>query len=99
MRYAIVRAGRVENIVVADERYSAAKGTDAVALDDGAAVSVGWTHSGGAFTPPPPPPPSPDMADLDILEGALAATPVDVRAAIEALGRLALRQAGRRKGQ
>lgn len=58
MRYAIVRSGIVENVVVWDggEGWSPPEETQAIACSD--EVSAGWTHADGAFSPPPVAPPT-----------------------------------------
>ncbi len=59
-RYAIVRDGIVENVVLWDgdaEKWAPPKGAAAYAAPDDA-VSRGWTYADGAFVPPPAPVPS-----------------------------------------
>lgn len=55
-RYALVVAGRVENVLLADATYIATK-PNAVALPDGVRVEVGWLYDGTNFTPPAVTPP------------------------------------------
>lgn len=49
MKYAIIKDGRVENVVLARETPQ-----NGVPIDGPA--GIGWSYDGEAFTPPPPPP-------------------------------------------
>lgn len=57
MRYAVVRDGIVENVILWDgERpWQPPEGTTAVAC--ATEVSIGWIYDGDAFQPPPDDPP------------------------------------------
>lgn len=54
MKYAVIRNGTVENLVVWDGEtdWTAPEGTEVVALDDRPA-GPGWTYDGTSFTAPP----------------------------------------------
>lgn len=57
MRYAIIEAGQVANVALADADFAAAQGWIAIdALDP--QPSIGWTYDGTTFHAPPPPAPA-----------------------------------------
>lgn len=61
MRHALIRDGRVENIIVLDPEsgWTPPEGTS-VAPIDGASVTFGYLYDGETFSPPPEPePPAP----------------------------------------
>lgn len=55
-RYAMIRAGRVENVVLWDGDAEWRPGPDWFVLDCPDYVGPGWTYVGDDFIPPPPPP-------------------------------------------
>ncbi|BFT63292.1 tail fiber assembly protein [Pseudomonas moorei] len=60
--YAEVRDGVVVNTVVWDGNiynWSPPEGSEAVALEEGSDVSIGYLYDGANFTPPPKPAPTP----------------------------------------
>jgi hypothetical protein len=62
MRYAVIKDGRVVNVVVWDGVSDWQPGDDVTVIDCPDDVGPGWTHSDEGFAPPPPPP-EPDVED------------------------------------
>jgi hypothetical protein len=77
MKAALVNAQNiVENVIVWDETCVAPDGVQAIVLEDGAPVSIGWKYQNNTFvdlTPPPPAPPQKTLAELQAQLEALAA--------------------------
>lgn len=55
-RYAMIRAGRVENVVLWDGDTEWSPGPEWFVLDCPDFVGPGWTYHEGDWTAPPPPP-------------------------------------------
>ena len=54
-RYALIEAGTVVNVLLADDDWPGLAAADeAVALAPDQACGPGYTYAGGVFTPPPP---------------------------------------------
>jgi hypothetical protein len=90
-RYAVIKQGKVVNVILADEAFVRDQGLNAVPSD---VAGPGWTWDGTAFTPPPPPPPPPpsqrelDRQDaLAKLDAAVAPTAglLEIKAALAAV--------------
>lgn len=54
MRYAIIKDGVVDNVIVWDEETSYHTDGELVSLD-GITAGVGWTYDGSTFIQPPEP--------------------------------------------
>ena len=57
-RKAIINAGRVENVIIADDEFAIPE-RELVTVPDKTPVSAGWTWAGGKFTAPEPVAPNP----------------------------------------
>lgn len=56
MKYAIIRGGLVDNIIIADQEFANAYYPGAVAMDAGQFVAIGMTWNGQEFAWPEPEP-------------------------------------------
>lgn len=63
-RKAVINAGVVENVIVADDDFTI-EGRTLVTVPDSLPVRAGWTYVDGDFSEPDPVPPNP--ADYDLL--------------------------------
>lgn len=65
--YALIRGGRVANVIVADAAFAARVAGDWAAVVDVSALTPrpgpGWAHDGTSFTAPAQPEPSTDPAE------------------------------------
>lgn len=55
MRYAIIRSGLVENVILWDGEADWNPGDDVSVIDCPAEVGIGWTHDEDGFQAPPEP--------------------------------------------
>jgi hypothetical protein len=68
MQYAIIKDGEVENIVVWDgdtDTWPIPDGYQAVQIEDGAEVGIGYTYADGKFSAPLPPQRTPEQIKSD----------------------------------
>jgi hypothetical protein len=62
-RYAMIRGGVVENVVLWDGESAWSPGPDWFVLDCPEAVGPGWTYDNSDFSPPPQPEPEPEPSE------------------------------------